>query len=164
MIQRIQSVFLLLIAVALICLLFLPIWSKTDANGQEYVLNAFSLAAASTTSNTTGTTAATVSKSTIVIAILAILAALVALYEIFKYKNRLTQMKLGFLNTLLLAGLMGSCFYYVSYVGEQVVKSPAQGEYEAGFYLPLIALALNALANRFIRRDEQLVRSVDRLR
>ncbi|PSR57255.1 DUF4293 domain-containing protein [Adhaeribacter arboris] len=163
MIQRIQSVFLFLIAVALICLLFLPIWSKTDANGQEYVLNAFSLAAANTV-NVTGTTTATVSKSTIVIAILAILAALVALYEIFQYKNRLTQMKLGFLNTLLLAGLMGSCFYYVSYVGEEIVKTPGRGEYQAGFYLPLLALALNALANRFIRRDEQLVRSVDRLR
>ncbi|QMU27358.1 DUF4293 domain-containing protein [Adhaeribacter radiodurans] len=162
MIQRIQSVFLFLIAVALICLLFLPIWSKTDANGQEYVLNAFSLAASNTPS--TGNTMATVSKSTIAIAILAILAALVALYEIFQYKNRLTQMKLGFLNTLLLAGLMGSCFYYVSYVGEEIVKTPGRGEYETGFYLPLLALALNALANRFIRRDEQLVRSVDRLR
>ncbi len=163
MIQRIQSVFLFLIAVTLICFLFLPIWSKMDANGQEYVLNAFSLAASSTPS-TTGNTAATLSKSTMVIAILAILASLVALYEIFQYKNRLTQMKLGFLNTLLLAGLMGSCFYYVSYVGEEVIKGPGRGEYEAGFYLPLLALALNALANRFIRRDEQLVRSVDRLR
>lgn len=163
MIQRIQSIFLLLITIAMLCLLFLPIWSKTDADGQEYVLNAFSLAASSTP-GTAGTATATVSKSTIVIAVLAILAGLVALYEIFQYKNRLTQMKLGFLNTLLLAALMGSCFYYVSYVGEAVVKSNGRGEYEAGFYFPLLALALNALANRFIRRDEQLVRSVDRLR
>ncbi|QNF33489.1 DUF4293 domain-containing protein [Adhaeribacter swui] len=163
MIQRIQSVFLFLIAIAMICVLFLPIWSKTDTDGQQYVLNAFSLAAISTP-DATGATPAPVSKSTIVIAILAILAALVALYEIFQYKNRLTQMKLGFLNTLLLAGLMGSCFYYVSYVGEDMVKGAGRGEYEAGFYFPLIALALNALANRFIRKDEQLVRSVDRLR
>ena len=163
MIQRIQSVFLLLITIAMLCFLFLPIWSKTDASGQEYVINAFSLAATNAAS-TSGAASATISKSTIVIAVLAILAALVALYEIFQYKNRLTQMKLGFLNTLLLAGLMGSCFYYVSYVGEATVKASGRGEYEAGFYLPLLALALNALANRFIRRDEQLVRSVDRLR
>ncbi|MDH3711846.1 MAG: DUF4293 domain-containing protein [Cyclobacteriaceae bacterium] len=31
-------------------------------------------------------------------------------------------------------------------------------------YLPAVALILNLLANRFIRRDESLVRSVDRLR
>ena len=163
MIQRIQSVFLLLIAIAMICVLFLPIWSKTDANGQEYVLNAFSLSATTSTTTPQGTNA-TVSKTTLAIAVLSILAALVALYEIFQYKNRLTQMKLGFLNTLVLAAVMGSCFYYVNYVGEAMVKSQARGEYEAGFYLPLLALALNALVNRFIRRDEQLVRSVDRLR
>lgn len=163
MIQRIQTVFLFLIAIAMICVLFLPIWSKTDTNGQEYVLNAFSLAA-TTAATTSGTTAASVSKATVAIAVLSILAALVALYEIFQYKNRLTQMKLGFLNTLLLAAVMGSCFYYVNYVGEEMLKSETRGEYEAGFYLPLLALALNALANRFIRRDEQLVRSVDRLR
>lgn len=159
MIQRIQSVFLFLIAIAMICVLFLPIWSKTDANGQEYILNAFSLAPGTTT---TGEPA--MSKTTVAIAVLSILAALVAIYEIFQYKNRLTQMKLGFLNTLLLAAVMGCCFYYVNYVGEAMIKSQARGEYEAGFYLPLLALALNALSNRFIRRDEQLVRSVDRLR
>jgi len=38
------------------------------------------------------------------------------------------------------------------------------GEYKYGIYLPVIALIFNLLANRFIRRDEKLVRSVDRLR
>lgn len=162
MIQRIQSVFLFLIVVAMVCLLFLPIWSKTDTNGQEYVLSAFSLMAASTPA--TAATAAPVSRTTIAIAILAILAALVALYEIFQYKNRLTQMKLGMLNSLLLAGVLGACFYYASYVAEELINPKTRGEYHAGFYLPVLAMVLNALSNRFIRRDEQLVRSVDRLR
>ncbi|HSI89475.1 MAG TPA: DUF4293 family protein, partial [Adhaeribacter sp.] len=97
------------------------------------------------------------------IAILAIIAAAVAIFEIFQYKSRLTQMKLGMLNTLLLAGLLGAIMYYSYYVGDEMMPT-VEGEREAGFYLPFLALLLNAMANRFIRRDEQLVRSVDRLR
>ena len=39
-----------------------------------------------------------------------------------------------------------------------IVRTPV------GKFAGTLALILNALANRFIRRDEQLVRSVDRLR
>ena len=67
------------------------------------------------------------------------------------------------LNTLVLAGLLGTMVYYSYYVGEEMIAG-APGEREAAFYLPFLALVLNAFANRFIRRDEQLVRSVDRLR
>ncbi|MFC5272154.1 DUF4293 domain-containing protein [Adhaeribacter terreus] len=160
MIQRIQSVFLLLIALCMVAFLFLPIWSKTDAEtGTSATLTAFSL----TQTATAGTEAAATSTNTIAIAILAILAGAVAIYEIFQYKSRLTQMKLGMLNTLLMAALLGTTVYYAYYVGEEMIKG-APGEREAAFYLPFLALLLNALANRFIRRDEQLVRSVDRLR
>jgi hypothetical protein len=36
--------------------------------------------------------------------------------------------------------------------------------YEIGFFLVIIAMICNILANRFIRRDENLVRSADRMR
>jgi hypothetical protein len=36
--------------------------------------------------------------------------------------------------------------------------------YEMGFFLVIIAMICNILANRFIRRDEKLVRSADRMR
>jgi hypothetical protein len=159
MIQRIQSVFLLLIALCMVAFLFLPIWSKTDAEtGVTATLTAFSL----TQTAVAGSETAATSTSTIALTILAILAAAVAIYEIFQYKNRLTQMKLGMLNTLLLAAVLGTTIYYSYYSGHAI--NPTQDDFEAGFYLPFLALLLNALANRFIRRDEQLVRSVDRLR
>src|SRR5688572_24831345 len=99
MIQRIQTVFLFLIVCCMLALLFITIWSKTDpATGDSLILNAFSL---------TGTgTIADASKNTIAIAILAIAAGAVALYEIFQYRNRLTQIKLGFLNTMIMILLM----------------------------------------------------------
>lgn len=159
MIQRVQSVFLFLIVVAMSAMFFVPIWAKTNpANGQEYVLDAYKLAPAAATASAEATT------NTIFIAILAGVAGLIALYEIFQYKNRLTQMKLGMLNSLVMAGLMGCGFYFSSYVGEDLVKTPEQGEYLSGFYLPAVGLLLNVLANRFIKRDEDLVRSMDRLR
>jgi len=160
MIQRIQSVFLLLIALCMAAFLFLPIWSKTDAEtGSTATLTAFSLEKTAIA----GTEAAATSTGTFALAILAILAAGVAIYEIFQYKNRLSQMKLGMLNTLIMVGLLVTMVYYSYYVGEELFAG-APGEREAAFYLPFLALILNALSNRFIRRDEQLVRSVDRLR
>jgi glucan phosphoethanolaminetransferase (alkaline phosphatase superfamily) len=166
MIQRIQSVFLLILVIAMVSMLFLPIWTKTDPqNGQEVVLNAFSLSTHPAPGAAPGAIANTViHKNTIAIAILALLAAVVALYEIFQFRNRYTQIKLGLLNSLLLAVLLGTIFYYSSYVGDELVKTNAKGNYQAAFYLPLLALIVNSLANRFIKRDEDLVRSVDRLR
>ncbi|WP_205504229.1 DUF4293 domain-containing protein [Rufibacter psychrotolerans] len=155
MIQRVQSVFLFLIVVAMVTMFFVPIWAKTNpADNQEYVLNAYKL----------GPVEGAASSNTIVIAILAGVAGLIALYEIFQYKSRLTQMKLGMLNSLVMAALMGCAFYFSSYVGEDLVKTTTQGEYLSGFYLPAVGLFLNVLANRFIKRDEDLVRSMDRLR
>ena len=73
-------------------------------------------------------------------------------------------MKLGLLNSLVMAALMGCAFYFSSYVGEDLIKTQEQGEYLSGFYLPAVGLLMNVLANRFIKRDEDLVRSMDRLR
>lgn len=161
MIQRIQSVFLLLLVLSMVAMLFLPLWAKTDATtGEEVVLTAWNIKSYMPADAAEGTPV----KSAIAIGMLAIAAAVIALYEIFQFKNRLNQMKLGLLNTLVLAALLGTSFYYAAYVGAELVKADNNGAYEAGFYFPMLGLLLNALANRFIKRDEDLVRSVDRLR
>lgn len=167
MIQRIQSVFLLILVVAMASVLFLPLWEKTNPEtGEQVVLTAFALQAQplAVTDGAAAAITSDISENTMVIAGLAIIIALVALYEIFQFKNRFTQIKLGLLNSLLLAALLGTIFYYSSYVGDELVKTQTPGDYQAGFYLPVLGLIVNALANRFIKRDEDLVRSVDRLR
>ncbi|AMM50958.1 hypothetical protein TH61_06875 [Rufibacter sp. DG15C] len=158
MIQRIQSVFLFLIVIAMVGMFFVPIWAKTNpANGVEYVLDAYHLGPETATEGAA-------SKSAIFIAILAAAAALIALYEVFQYKSRLTQIKLGLLNSVVLAALVGVVFYFSFYVGEDLVATKESGERLSGFYIPFVAMVMNALANRFIKRDEDLVRSMDRLR
>ena len=91
------------------------------------------------------------------------MAAAVALISISKYKNRLTQIKLGALNSLLIAGAMGTSLYFTMN-SEKIIDPAVQGSYQIGFFMPVAALIFNLIANRFIRRDEKLVRSVDRLR
>ncbi|RIJ37714.1 DUF4293 domain-containing protein [Pontibacter oryzae] len=166
MIQRIQTVFLALLAIAMIVMLFLPLWSKTDATtGETVVLSAWNIKSYFLNEQGEPDTAGTIpQRGAIAIGMLAIAAAVVAVYEIFQFKSRLNQMKLGLLNTLVLAALLGVSFYYAAYVGAELVQAPENGAYEAGFFMPVLGLLLNALANRFIKRDEDLVRSVDRLR
>ncbi|RAK64560.1 DUF4293 domain-containing protein [Hymenobacter edaphi] len=156
MIQRIQSVFLLLLAICMVCVLFLPIWAKTDPQTNQTVTL--------TATHLTSTNPAQAPLATYAIAALAAISALVALAEIFQYQKRMTQLMLGSLNLLLISATIGACWYYVTQVGEQMVNVKMPGTFEAGFYLPTLALLLNLLANRFIRRDEKLVRSMDRLR
>ncbi len=168
MIQRIQSVFLLLIVLAMAALLALPLWEKADpATGERLTLTAFQLTSTRGQA-VTGAGAITATQhapvGTWYIALLAVAAGAVALYEIFQYRRRVRQMKLGLLNSVLLAAVLGALVYAIVYVAEPLIPSTTPGAKLAGFWLPFVALMCNVLANRFIKRDEDLVRSADRLR
>ena len=161
MIQRIQSVFLLLVALIMIATLFLPLWSEVRNTSNEQVeLNAFELVYQETSELTAPQVIDT--KPTYYISILSVLAAAVALWSIFQYKNRLRQIKFGALNSLLMAGNIG-LIYYFSTKGEAIIVE-SQGSYELGFFIVAAALLFNSLANRFIRKDDRLVKSADRIR
>jgi len=156
MIQRIQSVFLLLLALAMLSVLALPLWHKVDGlTHQELTLTAFGFQGQPTAFGSAG--------PVWLIGALAAASAAVAALEIFQFKNRARQLMLGALNLLLIVATLGAMFYFSS-KGEQLLNIKLEGQYLPGFYLPTLALLLNLLANRFIRRDEQLVRSMDRLR
>ena len=157
MIQRIQSVFLLLLALSMLSMLALPLWHKVDGlTHQELTLTAFNFQAV-------GVPAPATAVPVFLIAIVALLSAVVAVYEIFQFRNRFGQLKLGMVNLLLIVAVFGLQFYF-SNQGEAALNPKLEGQFQPAFYLPTLALMLNLLANRFIRRDEQLVRSADRLR
>jgi len=91
------------------------------------------------------------------------LAAAVAVYSIFRYDDRLLQMKLGALNSLLMGSMIGVIMYFVFHA-EKIILPQVQGNYLFAFYLGISGLMFNLLANRFIRKDDKLVKSADRLR
>lgn len=162
MIQRIQSVFLLLVAMVMIVTLFLPMWNKFDPQAMEVVdLNAFQLVYASVDESGERTVMAT--QDTYWVAVLAILAAAIALFSILQYKKRLRQIQLGAVNSLVMGACLGLTYYY-STLGDQMLNPQEIGNFQAGFYIIAAALLFNSLANRFIRKDEKLVKSADRIR
>lgn len=162
MIQRIQTLFLIGIAVCMGLMLYFPIWAENNADGTEQmVLTAFKSEKIALPYD--ATVGPLVSQSNIYIAGLAILAVLVAIYSIFQFKNRLSQMKLGALNSLLMAAALGLSYYNI-YLLEPTFSPLTQGSFLGGFFLPAIAMILNMMSNRFIRKDEKLVKSVDRIR
>jgi predicted membrane-bound mannosyltransferase len=149
--QRIQTLFLVILILAVLVSLVVPVWSA-EVNGEARVLTAFYyLNNGAYQYNPYSLTA-----------ILAIAAVTIALMEISKFKNRLTQVKLGALNSLFLVGVLVCTFYF----SNQLMKGleGTKGQYGLGMWLPFLAVVCNLLANRFIRRDEKLVRDSDRLR
>jgi glucan phosphoethanolaminetransferase (alkaline phosphatase superfamily) len=157
MIQRVQSIFLFILGACMILSLLFASWQKINATTSEQItLNAFYL-----THVKNGEVVS--SKPVYYIAILAVVSALVAFYSITRFKNRLLQIKLGALNSLLMAGVLG-LHLYISRNAETLFDEQQYGSYSMGLYLPIAAMICNILANRFIRRDENLVRSADRMR
>ena len=169
MIQRIQTVFLFLTAALLVGLLFVPIWEnqelKDGALLGKLVLDAFKLKFESITNDSGAaiTRMLIPEKNVIYIGVLALSAALSSLFSITRFTNRLLQLKLGMLTSLLISALLGSIFLAIKQ-GNDLLNTTNKGEYLIGFFLPIGALIFNMLANRFIKKDENLVRSVDRLR
>lgn len=153
--QRIQTVFLVLAILSLLAAILFPIWVH-QAVGQTHKLFAFhySITAQS------GEMITTQYLPYCITAVLEIASITLSVIEIGKYKNRMLQMKLGALNSLFLAGTILSAFL----LSNQLTKEFGGGQLGLGLWLPGVAVLCNLLANRFIRRDEKLVRDSDRLR
>ncbi len=158
MIQRIQSIMLLLVAIGMGLMGAMPIWKKISTTSTDsVVLNAINLQHSQAGKLIAET-------NTLPILILVIIAAVVALFEIFQYKNRKLQMIIGALNTMVIAATIGTSFYYIFTKGVNIFEPTVTGSYQIGLFAGAFAMLCNMLANRFIRRDEMLVRSADRMR
>jgi len=158
MIQRIQSVLLLVAAICMTVMIFVPLWSKQNVEtGELAELTALYL--------TYTKQSQTVSEqNTMYVAGLAFLSVALAFTSIFSYKNRMLQVKLNLGNTILMTlTLAVSTFLLLQ--AEKLFPDPSQGSFGIGFFLIIIALICNFVANRFIWKDEKLVKnSFDRIR
>ena len=146
MIQRIQSIYLLLIAGIMLAMLFFPVTKVTSISGDDPLNTAGYLSLA------------------YVLCGLIIGTAILALVAIFKYKKRLVQIKMCFGIIGLILLVYGLYLYlYVDFVSKStnmvtsIISSIA-------IVFPLLALILDIMAIYRIRKDEKLVKSLDRLR
>jgi hypothetical protein len=158
MLQRIQTVFLMLVALLMLLTLFSPIWTLRSENGELIQqLMAMKLVEFGDADKTE----VVVYFPYAAMAIFAILSAITAVISISKFKDRLMQMRLGALNSLFMAGALGCGAWFSTELMKEV---GASGNFGIGLFLPGIAMMFNMLANRFIRKDDKLVKSVDRIR
>ncbi len=89
-----------------------------------------------------------------------LLSVLLSLVGIMSYKNRKSQFVLGRLNIILNFILLG----FFVYRSLNVSGETAVSEKGIGMLLPIVSIVFLALANKAIKKDEDLVKSVDRLR
>ena len=160
MIQRIQSIFIVLVIASMATFLFTSQWSKIDIEtGEKHEMKAFWY----TSVASEGADPVIAYMPYAAAGILATLVVLVGLIQLFKFKNRVLQMKLGVLNSLLIVATLAVSGWYWYSLGRQVIPQIPVG-FDLAIILPAIAMVFNRMALRFIKKDEDLVRSVDRIR
>ena len=137
MIQRIQTIYLLLAFVVTgILLFFIPLWTMSD--NKEYFF-----------------------MQSQVYTILLGLSNSLTLLSVVSYKKRQNQFVINRLNIVLNLILLGLFVYRsLNLSGETLAVS----EKGIGMFLPVVAIVFLVLANKAIKKDEDLVKSVDRLR
>ncbi|MBZ9627658.1 DUF4293 domain-containing protein [Psychroflexus sp. CAK1W] len=136
MIQRIQS-FYLVVAILLngVLSFYFPLW-LTSENVEIYAL------------------------SQPVAISLFLLSVLISIISLFSFKKRKRQFVLGRINIILNFVLVGVFAYWtLNLPGEMDIS-----EKGIGMLLPILSIVFIALANKAIKKDEDLVKSVDRLR
>ncbi|MCB9197955.1 MAG: DUF4293 domain-containing protein [Flavobacteriales bacterium] len=87
-----------------------------------------------------------------------------SIFSITQYKNRKRQLNLGKINYLLILIIVVMLFVDASSVATKLGIEETAIRYQVGMYLPVAAFAFTFLANRGIKKDEELVKSVERLR
>ena len=144
MIQRIQSIYLLIATLLSGGLIFLLNLWVTEQGVKFFALDSLS-------------------SDNLVLAsvfVLFIASAVLTLITIFQFKKRQLQFVLGRLSILINFILVGILVYFAQNLSGEIKIS----EKGIGLLIPILTILLVVLANKAIKKDEELVKSVDRLR
>jgi hypothetical protein len=152
MIQRIQTIFLSLGLLMIALLILIPI-GEVSVNEKIY---SFSLKGI--VDSLSGQTI----QPTWYLIVYSLIIILLQLVIIFSFKKRTLQIKLSIVNMILMLGFMITGWLFIKITS----KSMGDGIYSFHFvaFFPLVSIFLNYLAYNAIKRDDTLVKSVDRIR
>ena len=155
MLQRIQTLYLLAATILMLLMLFLPLAEiateqatiYTVLSKGWYIMEGEHVALA---------------MATWPVFILALVQAILLFINIFLYKTRKLQIRICIYSIILAFGMIGILYYYFV-IGFRQLDEPA---YALRFpvVVPAITIILIYLAFRGIRKDEILIKSLDRLR
>lgn len=167
MLQRIQTIYLLLagISIGLLFIFDFSVIENIKSGSEDTVvhpivkpvtaLNVFGF------TNEDGTTPNTIPYT---FPLLTGLVLILILFCILKYKNRILQIKICQINMLLMLAILLLIFYETDKYVELYLLKEGIGYYKFGTALPILGVIFNLLASRAIKKDEELVRSANRIR
>ncbi len=161
MIQRIQTVYLFIVCVLSLVSLFASVGS--------YVVNGEEVAEfGNFTFNTFGAFAEYSSAGPWALGIILIVVAFLSIVTIMLYHKRMRQLRLTILTSILLVGYMMTYAFFAYVYNEKLLLFNPDQDVQFTFPLiacmPAVSLILNILAICGIRKDEAIVRSLDRIR
>jgi len=142
MIQRIQSVYLILAVLVSTALFFLPLFELPSATGD------------------TAAREFMVTSNALLLVLNAAIGAL-SFIDIFIYRKRNVQARICRLILILIFVMIALLFYTSDTISNGLDQKVI---FKIGTYLPLLQVLFVFLAHRGIRKDEKLVRSAERLR
>ena len=155
MIQRVQSIWLFLAVLTLVCMLFLPILTK-NINGSGFSIYTNGLHQTISGHDGSGLKV----EIFLPLFILNIAIVILCIATLFSFKNRTLQKRLASVAIVLTVAFSFWIFNYA-----QKIPGGIEGaNYGIAAFMPVLAILFCALAIRGIRKDEQLLRSADRLR
>lgn len=150
MIQRIQSVYLLVVTILIIICLCSPVGSYIGSDYSVSALTNLCLTMADGTKD----------YAPWALFVILLVVAVLAFGTIFLFKKRMLQIRLTIFSTILLIGYYATLVTFIFMLKEESMTfSPSWT-----VCLPLVAIILNWLAIRAIGKDEVLVKAYDRLR
>ncbi len=154
MIQRIQTVYLLLATILMTLMMFFPLVEFQSMPNDTFVLSVFGIK--SLPESDLGFL-----YPTFPLAILTGGISLLSLLDIFLYKKRNLQARVAIYNIILMVGLVGLIYFYTMQISS---KLNASQKYLYPVIFPLISAILTFLGYKGIRKDIKLLRSLDRIR
>ena len=158
MLQRIQSVYLAIVAIASAMLFFFPLANYYNDLHGNYKFFIYGIRCMDPEPQVQ------FSKFfTFPLVFLAVASFVFAVAAIFLYKNRFLQIRICAFNMITnIVLIMVIFFFYATRIQTMTHIEP---DYDyIGMILPLISIVFLILSNRAIRKDQALVKSADRLR
>jgi hypothetical protein len=158
MLQRIQSVYLTVVALAAVMLFFFPLADFYNDMEGNYKFFIYGIKCMDPEPKVLFN-----SFFTLPLLVLVIVSFIFSVATIFLYKRRLLQIRICAFNMITnIVFIMVVFFFYATRI-QGMTKTEPEYNY-LGMIMPLISIVFLILSNRAIRKDEVLVKSADRLR
>ena len=155
MIQRVQTIFMLIVVVITAAIFFLPIAVFTN-EAESFKLTLTGIDGSDAIKQT-------VNVNTIPLIISVVVGAIFSFINIFLYRKRLLQIKINRF-AILLFSLYLALMYFLYIDKIKTLFTVDNTSLMLSAALPIVNIILLFLANVRIRRDDKLVKSADRLR